>query len=230
MIRAAGSSDKSRLPKTIVQNVRLLAFLTIPAAAIAIVLRGYMIRLLFGFGSNVTGNVLGLLAPTIVAVSIYFLIARVFYSLEDTRTPLATSVCAIILNVGLSLYLSQRFGVAGLAAALSIVSVLELTALTMLLRRKIGPFGLGNILRGVALICVASFGMAVALRLMVYYVLPLRVGDQGFRILAPKFALICLVGIATYIGLSALLRIGEMNRITEVLTRRLRKWPHSHKE
>ncbi len=230
LIRASKSSDKSRLPKTIVQNVRLLAFLTIPAAAIAIVLRGYIIRLLFGFGSGLTGNVLGLLAPTIVAVSIYFLIARVFYALEDTRTPLATSVCAIALNVGLSLYLSKRYGVAGLAAALSIVSVFELTALTLLLRRKIGPYGLDNILRGVGLISLASFGMAVAVRAMVYYVLPLRVGDQGFRILAPKFTVICLVGIATYVILSRLLRIREMGRITDMATRRLRKWPHTHKE
>ena len=224
LIRAAKSDDKTKLPKKIVSNVRLIAFLIIPAAATAIVLRGYIIRLLFGFGSNTTGNVLGLLAGVIVAQSIFFFVARVFYALEDTKTPLFLSIFAIGLNIILSIVLSKKYGVSGLAAALSLVSMIECALLILLLRFKIGHFGLRNIALAVFRISLASLATAIAMRLMVYYVLPLRAVDQGFSTLAPKFIIISLVGIATYIIFSYLLRISEASYVLKVVKRKIHGW------
>jgi len=213
LIRAAKKSDKSILHHDIVRNISLILFLTVPSAAAAIVLRGYIVRLLFGFGSSVTGNVLGWLATSIVTLSVYFLIARVFYALEDTRTPLLTSIFAIALNIVLSIELSKHYGIFGLAAALSIVNLSEVLVLTVLLRRRIGPFGFGKIVVAGIKISVASLAAAAAMRAVDFYVLPLRFGDQGFRVLAPKFGLISAVGIIVYFGITYILRVREASYI-----------------
>ncbi len=216
LIRAAKGNDKGRFYRRIVHNLNIIFFLTIPSAAAAIILRGYIVRLLFGFGSTITSNVLALLAPSIVATSAYFLIARVFYALEDTRTPLFTSIFAVILNIILSIILSHRFGIAGLATALSIVSITEFVMLILLLRRKIGPFGLSRIVSAVFRIAIASLAAAFVMRSIIYYWLPLRINDQGFKTLAPKFAIISLAGIGIYFICSYVLHISEAKQILAI--------------
>lgn len=219
LIRAAKSNDKSRLPSAVVRNVGLVVFLTVPAAAIAIIMRGYIVRLLFGFGDQVTADALGWLALSIVAQSIFFLIARVFYSLEDTKTPLFASIASIFLNVGLSIVLSKMFGVSGLAMALSITTTTELIALMLLLRRKIGPYGLKSITIQVAKVALASFIMALAMYGLVSRVLPLLRGDAGFMVVGTKFAVISAGGLIVYLLSARLLKVGE----TEVAFRSFEK-------
>lgn len=228
MISAANSKDKSRLPKTIVQNLRLVAFLVIPAAGIAIIMRGYIIRLLFGFGDPTTANLLGWLSGAIVAQSLFFVVARGFYALEDTRTPLLTSIVSIVLNIILSLILSAHFGVSGLAMALSIVGIFELIALLYLLYRKIGQYGLPSIMDGVIKISIASFVMTGALYILIRYFFPLRRIDIGIGALGPKFVFVSGVGVVVYMLVSLALRIPESRYFLRLATKQLKKAFHLH--
>ncbi len=209
LIRAAKSKDGSRLPSAIVRNIGLVIFLTVPAAAIAIVMRGYIVRLLFGFGDQVTADALGWLALSIVSQSVFFLIARVFYSLEDTKTPLFASLASIVLNIGLSIVLSKVFGVSGLAMALSITTTVELIVLMLLLRRKIGRYGLVSIFSQGVRVTLASLLMATVMYGLVSRVLPLLRGDAGFMVVGTKFAIISAGGLAVYFLAAKALKVGE---------------------
>ena len=227
LIRAAKSADPSKLIRSIVNNLRLVSFLVIPATAVAIILRGYIVRLLFGFGDQATADTLGWLAPTIAAQSIFFVVARIFYSLEDTKTPLLTSLASVVINIIFSFILSARYGVSGLAMAMSIAMVLELIILMALLRRKIGPFGFRGIAIHAIKVGAASLAMSVAMYLMTYDVFPILKNDVGFSLVAPKFAAICLVGLAVFGVFSYALRIGETKVVlnwTRHNIRRLRFW------
>ncbi len=223
LIRAAGSKDKSKLPSAIVKNSRLILFLVVPAAAIAIIMRGYIVRLLFGFGDQATSDALGWLAGSIIAQSLFFLIARVFYALEDTVTPLLTSLSSIVVNVLFSLYLSQKYGVSGLAMALSIAGVYELVLLLILLRRKIGSYGLKSISTMAVKTVLASLAMAVVMYWLISRYLPLYRTDVGFASLAPKFTLICLAGLSIYYICGQLLRIGETKVAANIIVRQTKK-------
>src|SRR5690606_23609179 len=117
------------------------------AAAVAIIMRGYIVRLLLGFGDQVTADVLGWLSGVIIAQSVFYIVARIFYSLEDTRTPLFTSLMTLGLNIIFSQALAREFGVPGLAMSISFVITVELLFLMYMLRRKIGPYGLTGIAR-----------------------------------------------------------------------------------
>lgn len=209
LIRAAKSKDSAKLPAAIVRNVCLIVFLTVPAATVAILMRGYIVRLLFGFGDQITADALGWLAVSIVAQSVFFLIARVFYSLEDTKTPLFTSLGAILLNIVLSIFLSRTYGVSGLAMALSITTSVELMILMYMLRRKIGQYGLSSILSQGVRVVISSMAMGGAMYWLISRVLPLLRGDAGFMVVGTKFAIISASGALVYLLVARVLKVGE---------------------
>lgn len=223
LIRAAKSSDKAKLPAKIVQYSRMVLFLIIPASLITIVMRGYIVRLLFGFGDQVTADALGWLAGMIVAQSIFFLVARVFYALEDTKTPLFTSIATMVINLILSIVLSRYFGVSGMAMAISISTIFELGILFIMLRFKIGRYGLKSIIIAALKAVVASIFMAITMYALVSRFLPLYAADQGFLQLAPKFAAICAAGLVVYMIAAYFLRIGEEKLVFNIIKKRFNK-------
>ncbi|HSX48611.1 MAG TPA: murein biosynthesis integral membrane protein MurJ [Candidatus Nanoarchaeia archaeon] len=221
---AAGRRD--RLIEDFVTTARLILFLAIPSATIAVLMRGYIIRLLFGFGNPLTANVLGWFAGTIIFQSLFFLVCRVYYATQDSRTPLYVSLFAITLNVILSFVLSKSYGVVGLAMAQSIVAILETLVLTIILRLRLGRIGLGNIISSLWRVLIANTIMASVVYLLVARVLPLYLLDRGFLVVGPKFMLIGIAGILAYLIPSYLLQIKEakqaIDRLWQQLLRPLR--------
>ena len=111
----AARGERQRLIETYVQTGRLILFLAIPSAFFTVVARGYIVRLLLSFGDRATASTLGWFAGTIIFTSLYMLVSRIFYALQDTKTPLKLSLLSIPFNMILSYLLSRHFGVAGLA-------------------------------------------------------------------------------------------------------------------
>lgn len=223
MVRAAKSKDKSKLPAIIVRDLSLLMFLVIPSGFIAFVMRGYIVRILFGFASQTTADTLGTLAGSIIASSMFFMVARIFYALEDTKTPLAVSVAAVIFNTILSIFISKSYGVAGLGLALTITDTLELIVLMVLLKFKMGSYGLKSIVREGTKISLASLAMVIFMYVSVSYWLPLYKNNVGFMQLAPKFTLICVVGLLIYYFAAKLLRVHEVHLVNKIVVKRYRR-------
>lgn len=205
----AAQKNKQKLIEDFVVNARLILFLVIPSATIAILLRGYIVRLLFGFGSPLTAGILGWFAGAIIFQSLFFLVARMYYALQDTRTPLYISVGALAAIVPLTLVLSQYFGVMGMAMAQSIISATEVCVMLWLLRRKLGVIGGRSIVRGVSRMLLANSIMASVMYILIARVFPLYRADTGFEIVAPKFFAITLAAAAAYLLPCYLLQLKE---------------------
>ncbi len=213
LIRAAKSKDRARLASAIVRDMCLIMFFVIPSAAIAIVMRGYIVRLLFGFGDQATSDTLGWLAGSIIATSLFFMIARVYYSLEDTLTPLLTSLSSIIINIILSIIFSSRYGVSGLGLALTISTFYELILLMILLTRKIGNYGYKSIIKSGVKLTIASSVMSLWIYVLITKVFPLYASDVGFLTIAPKFAAISISGIMIFFVCAKILKVHETDKI-----------------
>lgn len=226
LVRSAHQKDHSKLPRAIVRDLSLLMFLVIPSAFIAVVLRGYIVRILFGFADQATADTLGWLAGSIVAQSLFFMVARFFYALEDTKTPLLVSLGAIVFNVALSIPLSAKYGVSGLGLALSITGFIELIILMLLLQRKIGDYGLKSITKAGAKITLASSAMGLVLYAMVRYLFPLYKTDTGFFQLAPEFIFMSIVGVTVYYLAAKTLRVHEVRTVTHLVVRKINKFIH----
>jgi len=212
---ARGAMDK--LIRDFVINSRLILFLVLPAAIVTVLMRGYIVRLLYGFGDVTTANTLGWFAGTIVFSALFFLISRVFYAMQDTKTPLYVSIVVIVLNIGLSFGLSEIYGVVGLAMAQSIVATLQAIALLIILQRRLGNIGLREIWRGLSRMLIAGAIMAGATYIMVAAVLPLYASDLGFMTVGPKF--LAIIGVATvaYLIPCYLLDLREAHQFTRKL-------------
>jgi peptidoglycan biosynthesis protein MviN/MurJ (putative lipid II flippase) len=118
------------------------------------------------------------------------------------------------------------YGVSGLAMALSLTGCIELVVLLLLLPRKIGNYGLKSIVKVGAKITLASAAMGLVMYGMVRYIFPLYAGDVGFASLAPKFAVISIVGLTVYLLGGKALRIKEVHTVTSLVTKRFHKLVH----
>ncbi len=220
---SAAGGQREKLIEGYVQTARLILFLAIPSALFTLVARGYIVRLLYGFGDQTTANTLGWFAGTIVFTSLFMLVSRVYYAMQDTRTPLYTSLGSIPLNIALSILFSRSYGVVGLAMSASLVAALETISLAVILRLRYGRFGETQILRGVWVMLIGGAIMTGILYPLISQVLPLYAADRGFITLMPKFLAITGVAAVSYFIPCYLMQLAEAKhfarRARELLNR-----------
>ena len=138
---AAG--DRAQLMATLSGLLRLILFLSIPAAFLLYVLDEQLIELLFQRGrfdaasTQAVAYALRFYALGLVAHAVVEIVVRVFYALHDTATPVVAGVATMALNILLSLALIGRLSFGGLALANSIATALEMLVLLFLLARKV---------------------------------------------------------------------------------------------
>lgn len=152
----AGLAAEKKFPEfraTLGQGLGYLAFGNMIASVLLIVLAEPMVRLLFEHGKFTafdTRNVafaLACLAPGLIAFSVVNILARAFYALGDTKTPMRISTVCLALNVVFTLWLIHPLGQGGMGIANTMSAVFNVGLLLYALRRKLKFLGLGPLLR-----------------------------------------------------------------------------------
>jgi putative peptidoglycan lipid II flippase len=157
---------------SLVASLRGALLLSLPASVGLILLREPVIVLLYQrgeFGPDSTRLVSWALlwfAAGMVGHAMVEILSRAFYSLHDTRTPVAIGAAAMAVNILLSYLFSALFlrigwaGHGGLALANSTATALEAGALFMLMHRKLGGLDGRRLLRGAVQAGAATLAMA----------------------------------------------------------------------
>lgn len=262
----ARQSDKpAEFRRTLFGALYQIIFLVVPIATVLVVLRIPLVRLIFGtdiFSWEAT--VQTSLVVTAFAVGIVFqsaasLMARGFYALHDTKTPVTISLIGIVLTIALDFILVRGLGLPawGLAAAFSFGSFFQAITLFVFLNRKIGD---GATLKGI--IPIAKSALAAVSSGMVMYLL-LKIFDRSVwikrlsflgkldgakGIAFEKFVLdtrytvnllvltifVVIVGMIVYLVVSILLRSKEVwyffNLIGRVIRRKVEPIPAKESE
>ena len=143
------SDSPIKFRKTIFGALYQVSFLVFPIATALMVLRIPVVRLVFGTdifsweATVQTGMVVSAFAFGIFFQAASSLLARGFYALHDTKTPVAISLGAIALNITADFILIKGLGfpVWGLAAAFSLGSFFQAVLLFLLLNKKLGDGG-----------------------------------------------------------------------------------------
>ncbi len=155
-------------------TLRGVILLSLPASLGLIALRYSIIATLFqrgAFDAHSTDLVAWALlwyAAGLVGHCVVEIIARAFYALHDTKTPVAIGTAAMSLNVVFSLTFSALFtrvGWAphgGLAAANSLATALEMVGLLILMRRRLKGLDGAATLRGISKAALAALAMFLA--------------------------------------------------------------------
>src|SRR3989339_394690 len=139
------SDNKEEFRKTLFNALYQVSFIVLPAASILIVLRIPMVRLVFGtnlfnWESTVqTGLVVSAFGVGIIFQVFNAILARAFYALHNTKTPVIISISCITLNIILDFILIKafKFPVWGLAAAFSLSSFIQSLILFILMVKHV---------------------------------------------------------------------------------------------
>ena len=100
--------------------LKIIIFVSIPCTLLISVYAEPIIRLLFFRGAfdqeslNITSAAVSIYAFAIVFESIKTILFKVFYALQDTKSPTRSAIIAISLNIILSLILVRPFGYRGI--------------------------------------------------------------------------------------------------------------------
>ncbi|MCL4339066.1 murein biosynthesis integral membrane protein MurJ [Patescibacteria group bacterium] len=196
-----------------------ILFLVIPISAILIVLRIPMVRLVFGastlFDWNstvITGKTLAYFSISLFAQSLIQLLARAFYALHDTKTPVVIGGVSVGLNTVLSLIfvLNLHMDVWSLGLSTSIASIAQIILLTFFLDRKVGSFAKIEFI----LPAVKIFLSGIVTGVVLY--IPMKLLDQLVFDTTKTINLLFLTGIATLAGMSVYLFLSWFLEVPQI--------------
>ena len=193
------------------------------------VLREPIVRLLFETGeftsqdTQVTAYALLFYSAGLFAQSGLQIITRVFYSLQDTITPVKVGFAAVLVNLAISLALLKwtSLDIGGLALAVSVASLVQMMILIGALRLKIGAIGGRRILDTVARAAAACAVMAPCTHYTAALAAKYVDLSGGTGRLVQTFSAIA-VGIVVYLALSLILKMEEPVFVVNVVKERLR--------
>lgn len=204
--------------KTFFDSFYQILFLVLPVAAILIVLRIPVVRLVYGapqfdWPTTVdTGRTLAFMGVGLIAESLTILLIRAFYALEDSKTPVLVGALASASGIGLATYLIvfQHQPIWMMAAALAVGDGLLVMILFVLLCRRLGEISFAQAVFPGLKMTVAAIITGISL-----YV-PLKLLDQLVFDTTRVLPLMLLTGTATMIGLSVYLFLTWVFDINEL--------------
>jgi putative peptidoglycan lipid II flippase len=196
----------------------------IPVEGIAVLFRRFDRETIELTATTLQAFLVGLVAHGLIAV-----LARAFYALHDTRTPVGVAVLAVVINTTLAVVLVGPLGLPGLALAIALAAWLEAAVLTVLLRRRVGRFGLST-LAWLGLRTVLATAAAGLAGVVVHDVVGPRLAPHpavgGFEDLPGLVGVIVIVSAvyaAVFVAAALALRIEELRSIVGIMVDALRR-------
>jgi putative peptidoglycan lipid II flippase len=129
---------------TLRNGLGTLFFLNVIASVLLVALAEPIVRLLFeghkfdAVATHETSYALMCLAPGLVAFSTVNILARAFFALGDTKTPMKISIACLIVNLILSALLVFPLRQGGLGIANTATSICNVGLLLFALKKKLG--------------------------------------------------------------------------------------------
>jgi putative peptidoglycan lipid II flippase len=206
-------------------GLRMTAFVAVPASVALVVLAEPIVGLLYEHGNFTrqdTAQVAALLADYSVGLLGYaasFVLARSFYSRQNTKTPAILNVGLLALYVALAHVLSGVMALAGVALAFSGAYTLLALALLAAMRREIKRVDGRRLALSLAKILTAGTVMYAVARGGLF--LTATASETLER--AGVLILVGGIALAAYLGVSLLLRADEMGSVVSLLKQRAAK-------
>ena len=228
MSHQAAAKDYDSLKKTLSFSVRIVAFITIPAALGLMILREPIIRVLFQHGqfvaesTRLTARALLYYAIGLPALATVKLVVPAFYSTRDTKTPVIVASISLFINIVLNIVFLQiffrRVQNGGPALATALATFFDFFALFIIFRLRYGPMGTMEIVRSFAKISLCAGIMGVACWFGNYY----TEFTIHSRFLVQLMVFTGLITGATvlYLALAWLFRCREIEEVYGIATRR----------
>jgi putative peptidoglycan lipid II flippase len=221
------AGDTGAFRATLGNALRPLLFLSLPAAVVLFTFRIPIVQTLFQTGAfsaestNLVAAPLAFLAAGLVSYAMVEALARAFYAMHDTRTPVVAGIGIMVLNVLIGVALLDRLGYLALALALSLSTTVEAIILIAVLGRRIGTVSTSTrdwLLRVIAASAVAALVAVLLASPLIEATTP----GSGPKLQQVVVFLLALGVVAiVYLGCAWILRIPELSDFLALLARRI---------
>ncbi len=212
--------DMEAFKATFITSLYQMLYLVLPISVLFLVLRIPIVRLVYGTAqfdwaaTVLTGRVMGFFVISLFAQSLIYLVSRAFYALHDTLTPLIVGAVTTAIMIGLAfmMVLWLHTGIASIAIAYSIASILQFAILFVFLHVKTRGFHKMKLFITTSKLVIATFFTGFALYI------PIKLLDQLVFNTTYTINLILLTGISSLIGLSLYVLLTWLFQIKEART------------
>lgn len=219
--KLSSENDKVKFSQTVVTSVNSVVLLVTPISVGAIVLAHPIVKILFQRGAfderatNLTAIALCFYSLGMLGLALRDILSKVFYSLQDTKTPMINGALAMGLNIILNIILIKYMGHAGLAFGTSIASTICVFMLFYSLDKKIENFDQKRIVYTFIKSVLAALIMG-----FVVYRVNIWIGNiLGNGLIHEIITLGCSIisGVIVYAILIIILKIEEVNVIMNTI-------------
>jgi len=218
-------NEPEKLKVSLTATIRQILFLVIPSTVIIVGLRAQIIRVILGSGrfdwqdTILTMRTLSYFGISIFAQSLNAILVRVFYAYKDSATPFWISLVSTIVNVGLAWLLSGPLGVAGLALAFSVGSIVNFILLWIFLWAKASVLDTRTIVSGAFKMIIAAAISGLALMEAKQIIAPL-VNMRTFWGIFGQLCGAAAIAAIVYVVICNLLRCPEAKELWMMISRR----------
>ncbi|MDX6399820.1 MAG: putative peptidoglycan lipid flippase, partial [Gaiellaceae bacterium] len=222
LARLAARGDTAGFRNTLASGLRQIAFLLIPAGVISAVLAEPITRLVYQRGhfepsqTPVVAGALAAFSAGLLFNGMMLLLNRGFFSLQSNWIPTSIALGNLCLNAGLDAAF-YRFGTWGIPLATSLVNAAGSVVLLVLMRRRLGRLGFGEIMDSILRIVTASAVLAGA-AYGTWYGLD-RVFGRGFLGQLGSVGVALVVGTAVYLFMCRALKVRELGALLALRSR-----------
>lgn len=221
MSHQAAAGDHEGMKKTFLFALRIVSFITIPAAVGLVILREPIVQVLFQHGrfvaesTRLTARALLYYSLGLPAFAAVKLIVPAFYSTQDTRTPVRVAVLAMLANVLLNIiflfYFFAKLKNGGPALASALAGYFNVFALFIVFRLRFGRLGTRDVAASLGKIVASASVMGV----VCWSALKYSRFDSIEHFVPRLLVFIALIGSATltYLGLAWAFRCDEISEV-----------------
>lgn len=214
--------DIGGLKRTLTKSIFGINIVIVPITVGSVIFSSPLVNLIFGRGAfdeqaNIlTSSALLFYSIGMLGFGLREILSRVFYSMQDTKTPMINAAIGMIINILLNLILSRLLGISGLALATSVAAIVTTLLLFMNLRKKIGPFGIKQMTISFLKILFASLAMGGVAKMSFNYLT---------ASLSQNNALLVAIGVGaiSYFAIIYFMKIEDVDIIVQFIKKKIGK-------
>lgn len=213
--------DDQHLREAVKEALSAISFILMPIMIGCIIIAQDIIGALYGRGAfnkdaiMLTGTVLAFYGVGILGYGVREILSRIFYAFLDTRTPMKNAVAGMVLNIILNIVLSEIMGIAGLALATSLSSIITSILLYKDMLRKIKELFIKADLKEYCKIGIAAVLMGVA----VYAFRSIMNTEVDY---VKRAIILIVIGAVFYINVCRILKISVYEKMIMLLSRKVK--------
>ena len=225
--KESNTDNMISMKKIMGYGINIILVITIPASVGLIVLATPIVEIAFqrgafdGTATLMTSQALIFYSVGLIAAALNIFITRVYYSIQDTKTPVVYGIVAVALNIILNIILVRYMQHSGLALATSISTTVSAILLIYSLKKKIGSLGTKDYITTFIKSGAASIIMGICVYI-IYNQMYKLLGISGMNNLI-SFSVAVGIGILIYVVASYMFGIESVKNVLDTIKAKIKK-------